>query len=674
MKRREILVTSALPYANAPLHLGHMLEAIQTDIWCRFQRQRGHHCYYVCADDAHGTAIMLKAEENGVSPQQHIESIKILHEADLTGFGIALDNFYSTHSPENKELAGVIYKALEENGHIVRRQIIQAYDAEKGLFLADRFIKGTCPRCKTPDQYGDNCEACGATYTPADLIDPVSALSGSVPVEKESEHFFVDLSQFQDFLREWLASGSLQQEIANKLKEWLDEGLQPWDISRDAPYFGFEIPGHPGKYFYVWLDAPIGYMASFQNLCQRNGIDFDRYWRDDSQTELYHFIGKDIINFHGLFWPAMLKSAGFRLPTAVYAHGFVTVNGTKMSKSRGTFINAASWLRHLPAESLRYYYAAKLGPGVEDIDLNLEDFINRVNADLVGKVVNIASRCSGFLKRLNNNCTASALSNQTLWHEAVSRSPVIAEHFEKREYSRAVREIMTIADRVNEYIAAEEPWKLAKQDETRQQAISVCSDAINLFRLISIWLQPVMPQMCASAAEFLDSSLDWDDSIEPLLQHQLNDFSPLMTRIEADQVNAMLEENVTRQPDCASEAKKASAGDPDKAGLIDFATFASVDLRVGKVLEAELVEGADKLLRLVLDTGEGQIQVFSGIRAWYQPEEVRGRNVVYVANLQPRKMKFGVSEGMVLCSDDSGESGLRLLEVSANVPPGTKIA
>ncbi len=672
MNRREILVTSALPYANAPLHLGHMLEAIQTDIWCRFQRQRGNSCYYVCADDAHGTAIMLKAEETGVSPEQHIETIKKSHEADLAGFDIALDNFYTTHSEENRELASRVFQALKSNGHILRKQITQAFDEEKGLFLADRFIKGTCPKCKTPDQYGDNCEACGATYTPAELIDAVSALSGSKPVEKESEHYFVDLSQFDTFLRDWLQSGSLQNEIANKLREWLDDGLQAWDISRDAPYFGFEIPGHPGKYFYVWLDAPIGYMASFANLCQREGISFDHYWAEGSKAELYHFIGKDIINFHGLFWPAMLKSSGFRLPTQVHAHGFVTVNGTKMSKSRGTFINAASWLKHLPAESLRYYYAAKLGAGVEDIDLNLEDFVSRVNSDLVGKVINIASRCSGFLKRLNDNKTLPEIANQQLWDKAVAASPVIAQHYEKREYSRAIREIMTLADRANEYIAREEPWKLAKSDDTRARAVEVCSDAINLFRLLAMYLQPVLPELAEKSAAFLACSLDWEDQPQSLPNHELSEFTPLMTRIDPKQVEAMLEENRATQAAAlpANKAEKAQTG-PD---LIDFKHFDRVDMRVARVTECELVEGADKLLRLVLDTGAGHIQVFSGIRAWYQPEEVVGRHVIYVANLEPRKMKFGLSEGMVLCTDETGGNGLKLLEVASSIPPGTAIA
>ena len=671
MTPRRILVTSALPYANAPLHLGHMLETIQTDIWCRFQRQRGNECIYVCADDAHGTAIMLKAEEAGITPEQHIDAVKKLHEADLAGFSIALDNFYSTHSQENRQLATGIYNALLANGHILQRNIVQAFDEEKGLFLADRFIKGTCPRCKTPDQYGDNCEACGATYTPGELIDARSALSNSTPVERESEHFFFDVSAFDTFLRDWLASGSLQPEIANKLNEWVQEGLQAWDISRDAPYFGFEIPDQPNKYFYVWLDAPIGYMASFLNLTKRNtALDFDQFWRPGSGTELYHFIGKDIINFHGLFWPAMLSSAGYRLPTGVFAHGFVTVNGTKMSKSRGTFINAASWLRHLPPEPLRYYYAAKLGSGVEDIDLNLEDFVARVNADLVGKLVNIASRCAGFLKRLNNNQTDDRIHNTALYSFARGQSATIAACFERREYSKAMRDIMAIADRANEYIADKEPWKLAKSPETQQLATAVCSDAINVFRLLVTYLQPVLPELAAKAADYLRTNLGWSDNPEPLLKHSLGEFSPLMTRVEMNDVDAMISENAAAS--AVVKTQEAPAVNDSSNSLIDFAHFDRVDLRVAKIVAASDVEGADKLLCLRLDTGHGEIQVFSGIKAVYQADELPGRHVVYVANLEPRKMKFGLSEGMVLCSGDGKD--IRLLEVDTQVAPGSVIA
>lgn len=674
MSKRRILVTSALPYANAPLHLGHMLEEIQTDIWCRFQRHRGNECYYVCADDAHGTAIMLKAEEAGIEPEQHIAEIQKLHEQDFADFQISVDNYHTTHSAENREFSNSIYNSLLANGHITSKTITQAFDAEKGLFLADRFIKGTCPKCKSADQYGDNCEVCGATYTPNDLIDPVSALSGSTPVAKDSEHFFFDLPQFEEFLREWLKSGRLQPEISNKLNEWVEEGLQAWDISRDAPYFGFEIPDQPGKYFYVWLDAPIGYMASFKNYIDKgnSNLNFDDFWKDDSEskTELYHFIGKDIVNFHGLFWPAMLKSAGYRLPTGVFAHGFVTVNGTKMSKSRGTFINAQSWLKHLPAEPLRYYYAAKLGSGIDDIDLNLEDFVARVNSDLVGKLVNIASRCAGFIHRLNDSNLGPTIWNEELWEKCRVVGDRIAEHYEKREYSRAIREIMAIADLVNEYIAAKEPWKLAKSDETRTEAIAVCSDGINMFRLLMIYLRPVLPEMADKCAKFLQDDLDWSTEPTPLYSHKIAEFVPLMSRIELKQVEKMQEEN---KASIAPPEKEVSAEKvKEETAFIDFADFAKIDMRVAKILEANHVEGADKLIQLSLDIGDKTINVFSGIKAHYQPQELVGRMTVVVANLQPRKMKFGVSEGMVLCAGEDDK--LWLLEANTEAVAGMPVA
>jgi len=565
MSKRRILVTSALPYANSPLHLGHMLETVQTDIWVRFQRARGNECHYVCADDAHGTAIMLKAEDAGLSPEEHIAKIKESHESDFKDFLIAVDNYYSTHSPENKTFSEEIYLKLEANGHIVQKNITQAFDEEKELFLADRFIKGTCPKCKTPDQYGDNCESCGATYSPIDLIDSISALSGSKPVEKESEHFFFDLPQFTDFLNDWLSSDSLQPEIANKLREWLDAGLQSWDISRDAPYFGFEIPGHPGKYFYVWLDAPIGYMASFKNFAGKAGINFDDFWTPENsdKTELYHFIGKDIVNFHGLFWPAMLHSSGYRKPNGVYAHGFVTVNGTKMSKSRGTFINARTWLNHLGPEPLRYYYAAKLSNGVDDIDLNLEDFIARVNSDLVGKVVNIASRCAGFIHRLGNGKLSNDLANQELWNKAVNTSEKIAALYESREYSKAIREIMIVADLANEYIAEKEPWKLSKEDGRQEEVVAICSLGINLFRLIILYLQPVLPAIAQQSSAFLNDSLKWNtDELAPLLGHEISKFKPLMQRIESATIDAVIEESKEAMNQAAEPATGPLVDDP----------------------------------------------------------------------------------------------------------------
>ena len=541
MSARKILVTSALPYANAPLHLGHMLEQVQTDIWVRFQRSRGNHCRYVCADDAHGTAIMLSAEKQGVTPEAHIANIKALHESDSAGFHVSFDNYHSTHSAENQNWSETIFKRLEANGHIAVRSVVQAYDEVKGLFLADRFIKGTCPKCKTPDQYGDNCEACGATYSPTDVIDPVSALSGSTPIEKASDHLFFTLSAFQDLLAEWVSGEQLQAPIANKLREWIDAGLQDWDISRDAPYFGFEIPGYPDKYFYVWLDAPIGYIASHQNLCERTGDDFESYWQPGNDTELYHFIGKDIINFHGLFWPAMLASAGLRQPTAIFAHGFLTVDGTKMSKSRGTFIMASTYLEHLEAEYLRYYFAAKLSPHVDDMDLNLEDFVQRVNSDLVGKVVNIASRCAGFLRKRFDNQLSAQCSEPELINELIGAGDSIAALYEARDFQRAMREIIALADRANQYIDEKKPWVLAKEEGREQEVQDACSVGINCFRVLMTYLKPVLPVMAEKSEAFLGLPLDWTDLTAPLEGHTINKFSPLIQRIDPDAVTAMVE-------------------------------------------------------------------------------------------------------------------------------------
>ena len=541
MSSRKILVTSALPYANAPLHLGHMLEQVQTDIWVRFQRSHGNHCQYVCADDAHGTAIMLSAEKQGVTPEAHIGNIKALHEADSAGFYISFDNYHSTHSPENKAWSEKIFNRLEANDHIAVRSVVQAYDEVKGLFLADRFIKGTCPKCKTPDQYGDNCEACGATYSPTDVIDPISALSGSTPVEKASDHLFFKLSAFQALLADWVSGEQLQTPIANKLREWIDAGLQDWDISRDAPYFGFEIPGYPEKYFYVWLDAPIGYIASHQNLCARTGDDFESFWQPGNDTELYHFIGKDIINFHGLFWPAMLASAGLRQPTAIFAHGFLTVDGTKMSKSRGTFIMASTYLDHLDAEYLRYYFAAKLSPNVDDMDLNLEDFIQRVNSDLVGKVVNIASRCSGFLRKRFDNEISTACSEPAFINELIGAGESIAALYEARDFQRAMREIIALADRANQYIDEKKPWVLAKEEGRDQEVQDACSVGINCFRVLMTYLKPVLPVMGQKSEEFLGLTLNWTDLQGPLEGHKINKFSPLIQRIDPEAVTAMVE-------------------------------------------------------------------------------------------------------------------------------------
>ena len=538
---RKILVTSALPYANAPLHIGHMLEQAQTDIWVRFQRSRGHECSYVCADDAHGTAIMLSAEASNRTPEEHIAAIQAKHEQDSAGFLIQFDHYHSTHSPENQRWSETIFKRLEQGGHIAVREITQAFDPEKGLFLADRFIKGTCPKCKAPDQYGDNCEACGATYSPTDLIDPVSALSGATPIDKASSHLFFQLSHFEDLLTTWIGREQLQPPIANKLREWLDAGLQDWDISRDAPYFGFEIPGYPGKYFYVWLDAPIGYIASHEALCRENGDDFDAYWLPGGNTELYHFIGKDIVNFHGLFWPAMLDSAGLRQPTAVYAHGFLTVNGVKMSKSRGTFILAETYLEHLDPEYLRYYFAAKLSAGVDDIDLNLDDFVQRVNSDLIGKVVNIASRCAGFLRKKFDNRMSTECVEPELVQSFIDAGEHIAALYEAREFNRAMREIITLADRANQYIDEKKPWVMAKDETLADEVQDVCSVGVNLFRVLATYLKPVLPAMAEKSEAFLQYSLDWTALQAPLVDHELAPFQPLLQRVDAEVVTAMVE-------------------------------------------------------------------------------------------------------------------------------------
>ena len=666
---RQILVTNALPYANAALHLGHVLEYTQTDVWVRFQKLRGHECYYVSADDAHGTAIMLKAEEKGISAELHISEMRNFHESVFKDFYIGVDNYYTTHSEENRVFSELIYNRLSANGHITQRSIIQAFDPEKNLFLADRYIRGTCPKCKAEDQYGDNCESCGATYSPLDLINPVSAISGATPIGRESVHYFFKLPEFSKFLSEWINSGTVQKEVSNKLSEWLDSGLQEWDISRDAPYFGFEIPNAPGKYFYVWLDAPIGYMASFKNLCEAKNLDFDCFWNKDSTAELYHFIGKDIVNFHALFWPAMLKSADFRTPTKVCVHGFVTVNGTKMSKSRGTFINARTYLDHLNPEYLRYYYASKLTNTVEDIDLNLEDFIQKVNSDLVGKVVNIASRCSKFITN-ESGVLSSRIENEALWDQVTGVADSIANYYENREFGKAIREIMAQADSVNEYIAEQEPWKRNKDQDQKQQVQDICSLGINLFRIILIYLKPVVPAMAEAGEFFLNDKLSWESIRKPLLSHKINQFKPLMQRVDKDKVEAM----VSASKEETNPEKKASSGPLSVnpiANEISFDDFMKVDLRVAKIINAEIVEGADKLLKLTLDLGGEKRQVFSGIKASYDPEKLIGQLTVTVANLAPRKMRFGISEGMVLAAAD--EEGIYLLEPDSGAKPGQRI-
>ncbi|MGO2133370.1 MAG: methionine--tRNA ligase [Halomonas sp.] len=672
---RKILVTSALPYANGSIHLGHMLEYIQTDIWVRFQKSRGHQCHYVCADDAHGTAIMLRAEQEGITPEALIDRVSREHQDDFAHFGVDFDNYHSTHSEENRYFSELIYTRLRDKGHIATRDIEQMYDPLKGLFLADRFIKGTCPKCRADDQYGDNCEACGATYTPTELIDPVSAISGAVPEVRSSTHYFFKLPDFADFLHGWINDGHVQPSIRNKLMEWFESGFNEWDISRDAPYFGFEIPDAPGKYFYVWLDAPIGYLASFKNLCEREGLDFDAYWQEGSDAEVYHFIGKDIVYFHALFWPAMLHGANFRTPTAVNCHGFVTVNGAKMSKSRGTFIKASTYAEQLNPEYLRYYFAAKLTAGIDDLDLNLEDFAQRVNSDLVGKVVNIASRCAGFVKKLGDGRLSAQCAEPQMLARFVAAGDEIAEYYEAREFSRAMRRIMELADEANTYIAEAEPWVLAKQDGKQQQVLDICSVGINLFRQLMVYLAPVVPAMAEGARKFMKlDSLDWDSRHELLVDHEIAKFKPLMTRVENDRIEAMIEAS---KEDLVEEQKLKDAPrgpltDNPIAEQISFDDFAKLDLRIVRIAKAEYVEGADKLLQLTLDLGGETRNVFAGIRSAYAPEALEGRLTVMVANLAPRKMRFGVSEGMVLAAGD--DSGIYLLSPDSGAEPGQRVS
>ncbi|WP_128582430.1 methionine--tRNA ligase [Neisseria flavescens] len=682
---RKILVTSALPYANGSIHLGHMVEHIQTDVWVRFQKLRGHECHYCCADDTHGTPVMLAAQKQGIAPEDMIAKVREEHLADFTGFNIGYDNYYSTHSPENKQFSQDIYRALKANGKIESRVIEQLFDPEKQMFLPDRFVKGECPKCHAQDQYGDNCEVCGTTYSPTELINPYSAVSGAKPELRESEHFFFKLGECADFLKAWTSGNNphdgkphLQPEALNKMKEWLGEGeettLSDWDISRDAPYFGFEIPDAPGKYFYVWLDAPVGYMASFKNLCDRIGIDFDEYFKADSQTEMYHFIGKDILYFHALFWPAMLHFSGHRAPTGVYAHGFLTVDGQKMSKSRGTFITAKSYLEQgLNPEWMRYYIAAKLNSKIEDIDLNLQDFISRVNSDLVGKYVNIAARASGFIaKRFEGRL--KNVSGSALLAKLAAESDTIAEQYENREYARALRDIMALADAVNEYVDANKPWELAKQEGQDERLHEVCSELINAFTMLTAYLAPVLPKVAENAAKFLNlEAITWANTRETLGEHAINKYEHLMQRVEQKQVDDLIEAN--KQSIAAAAAPAAEESKYEKvAEQASFDDFMKIDMRVAKVLNCEAVEGSTKLLKFDLDFGFEKRIIFSGIAASYpNPAELNGRMVIAVANFAPRKMaKFGVSEGMIL-SAATAEGKLKLLDVDAGAQPGDKV-
>ncbi|VFB10327.1 methionyl-tRNA synthetase [Aeromonas salmonicida] len=669
-----MLVTCALPYANGSIHLGHMLEHVQADIWVRYQRMRGHQVHFICADDAHGTPIMLKAQQMGITPEEMIAAVSKEHQTDFAGFNISFDNYHSTHSDENRELAELIYGRLKDGGFIKGRTITQLFDPEKSMFLPDRFVKGTCPKCKSPEQYGDNCDSCGATYSPTELIDPKSAVSGATPVMKDSEHFFFDLPQFETWLAGWVrGSGAIQEEMANKMQEWFESGLQQWDITRDAPYFGFEIPGAPGKYFYVWLDAPIGYMASFKNLCNKRGdIDFDSYWKADSEAELYHFIGKDIAYFHCLFWPSMLEGAGFRKPTKVNVHGYVTVNGAKMSKSKGTFIKASTYLNHLDPECLRYYYAAKLNSRIDDLDLNLDDFVARVNADVVNKLVNLASRNAGFIAKRFDGKLAATCAEPELYAEFANASASISEAYEAREFSRAIREIMALADKANRYVDEKAPWVLAKQEGADAELQAVCSVGINLFRVLMAYLKPVMPLLAERAEVFLGETLTWDGVALPLTNHQLTPFKALFSRIEPAKIEAMIEAS---KEDLAKEQAPKVTGplaDDPISPTISYEDFAKLDLRVALIKKAEAVPEADKLLKLQLDLGGETRQVFAGIKSAYNPEDLEGKLTVMVANLAPRKMRFGMSEGMVLAAGPGGKD-LWILEPQEGAQPGMRV-
>jgi len=670
--KRRILVTAALPYANGPIHIGHMVEYSQTDIWARFQRARGHEVVFAWADDAHGTPIMLNARKRGMTPEALIEHFGAEHRRDFSDFHLSHDHFSSTHSETNRDLVESVWKKLVDRGSVITREIEQLYDTEQNMFLPDRFIRGTCPKCGAEDQYGDSCEVCSATYEPTELVNPTSVVSGTVPELRTTEHYFVSLKSFEHGLREWLRSDALQDEVANKLAEWFEAGLRDWDVTRDAPYFGFRIPGTDDKYFYVWLDAPFGYLASFKEVCEQRGLDFDDWVRPGSDAEMHHFIGKDIIYFHCLFWPAMLEGAGFKRPTRVQAHGFLTVNGTKMSKSRGTFIMARTWLDHLPADYLRYYFAAKLGSGLADIDLNFDDFTNRINADLVGKLVNIASRSSGFIHKLGGGRLAARLPDEALYRAFIAETESIADEFEHCNFAAAVRRIMALADRANQYVDAHKPWQMARQDGREAEVVAVCTQALNLFRVLMTWLSPVIPAIAERAGTFLNADLaDWSALEEPLLDHPIEKFSPLAKRVEPERIEALMED--------ARESLAASGGTAEpEAPALDLAPeitiddFMKIDLRVARIAEASHVDGADKLLKLVLDLGGETRQVFAGIRSAYDPADLEGRLTVLVANLKPRRMRFGVSEGMVLAaSGDDG--GPFLLAPDSGAEPGMRV-
>jgi methionyl-tRNA synthetase len=679
-QRRRILVTSALPYANGPLHLGHILETVLTDIWVRFQKLRGHECYYVCADDTHGTPIMLKAQTEGITPEQLIARVHTDHQRDLNDMLIGMDNFGSTHSPENKVHCDRMYLIQRDGGFIEQRSVRQAYDDSAKMFLPDRYVKGICPVCSTPDQYGDSCEHCGSTYTPADLKNPISVVSGTTPVWRNSEHFFFKLSAFEKDLKSWIGSGAVQESVARKLEEWFSQGLRDWDISRDAPYFGFEIPGAPGKYFYVWFDAPIGYLASFTQLCARTGLKFDDFFATNSDAELYHFIGKDILYFHTLFWPAVLQASKMRRPTAVHAHGFLTVNGEKMSKSRGTFITARRYLENFPAEYLRYYFAAKLGPGIDDMDMNLDEFTARLNSEIVGKLVNIASRCAGFITRTSASKLSAHLADPELYGQFVAAGESIAKSYESRDMASAIRDIMALCDRANQYVDSRKPWMLAKDAKNAAEVQSVCTQALNLFRVLMIYLEPVLPTMAARACAFFREPVwSWSSATTPLLGTTISAYEPLAVRLDPKAVAKLVVPETPSAPAApstnagASDTATLAAAKSVEGNLISIDEFMRVDLRVAKILAADFISGADKLLRLRVDVGElGEREIFAGIRAAYDPSSLVGRLIVVVANLEPRKMRFGTSEGMMLAAGPGGKE-IFALSPDSGAAPGMRV-
>ncbi len=677
MTSRQILVTAALPYANGHIHIGHLVEYLQTDIWVRFQKLRGNRCLYICADDTHGTAIMLRARQEGRSEEELIAEMQQAHERDFGGFDIEFDNYGSTNSPENRELCGEFWAAFRKAGLVAERDVTQLFDPDAGTFLADRFVKGTCPRCKSTDQYGDNCDSCGATYSPSDLIDPVSTVSGATPEVRSSPHLFVQIEQLHGFLEEWTQSGEhLQDEVANYLKgHFLHEPLRDWDISRPAPYFGFEIPDSPGNYWYVWFDAPIGYMASSRQWCERHGEKFDDWWRNE-QTEIHHFIGKDITYFHTLFWPAMLKTAGFNLPTKVHIHGFLTVGGEKMSKSKGTFVRAATYLKHLDPAYLRYYFASKLGPRLDDLDLNLDEFVAKVNADLVGKVVNLASRSAKFVKDVG--LSAEYPDDGGLFAEAAASGEAIAADYENCDYNSAMRRIMALADRANKYVEDAEPWKLRKDPERQQELQDVCTVTLNLFRQLAVYLSPVLPRLAVQTGELLGRPIEsWSETGQPLVGTPVNKFTHMLTRVEEKQVQAMIEES---KEEAAADAAASQYNDGPEAlenePLADectFDDFMKVDMRVARVIEASEVEDSNKLLQLKLSLGGDMTRnVFAGIKGVYTPEQLLGQLVICCANLAPRKMRFGVSEGMVLAAGPGGKD-IFVLSPDEGAKPGQRV-